>query len=212
MKKHKRLAIKDTIFTHVQNNSKEYIIVTLIFIIGLFLGVLFVNNTDNNQKEQIGSYINEYITKMKDTDNINNGEVLKTSIKQSMLIAVGIWFFATTVIGIPLVFGIVLYRGFCLGYTISTIIIVMGLSRGMIFTVVSLVLQNLLFIPAIIAIAVSAFKLYKSIVKDRNKENIKIEIIRHTIFSAIMLGLLCISSIIEILISTNILKNFIKYF
>ena len=42
-------------------------------------------------------------------------------------------------------------------------------------------------IPAIIAIAVSAFKLYKSIVKDRNKENIKIEIIRHTIFSLIML-------------------------
>ena len=30
---------------HVLNNSKEYIIVTLIFIIGIFLGVLFINNT-----------------------------------------------------------------------------------------------------------------------------------------------------------------------
>lgn len=99
-----------------------------------------------------------------------------------------------------------------MGYTISTIIIVMGLSRGMIFTVVSLVLQNLLFIPAIIAIAVSAFKLYKSIVKDRNKENIKIEIIRHTIFSLIMLLVLCIASVIEILISTNLLKKIVKYF
>ena len=99
-----------------------------------------------------------------------------------------------------------------MGYTISTIIIVMGLSKGMIFTVVSLVLQNLLFIPAIIAIAVSAFKLYKSIVKDRNKENIKIEIIRHTIFSLIMLLVLCLASVIEILISTNLLKKIVKYF
>lgn len=58
----------------------------------------------------------------------------------------------------------------------------------------------------------AGFKLYKSIVKDRNRDNIKIEVLRHTIFSGIMLGLLCVSAIIEILISTNILKNFVKYF
>ena len=88
----------------------------------------------------------------------------------------------------------------------------MGLSKGMIFTVVSLVLQNLLLIPSMIEIAISAFKLYKSILKDRNKENIKIEIIRHTIFSLIMLLVLCIASVIEILISTNLLKKIVKYF
>ncbi len=105
-----------------------------------------------------------------------------------------------------------MYRGFCLGYTIASIIITMGLGKGILFVIISLVLQNIILIPAIIAIAVSGFNLYKSIVKNKNKENIKIEVLRHTIFSLIMLLLLCLASVVEILISTNILKKIIKYF
>ena len=90
--------------------------------------------------------------------------------------------------------------------------VIMGTGKGILFILVALLLQNIIFIPAIIAIGVSGFKLYKSIIKDRNKDNIKIEVLRHTIFSTIMLVLLCIASIIEIFISTNILKKFIKYF
>lgn len=73
-------------------------------------------------------------------------------------------------------------------------------------------MQNILFIPALLALAVSGFKLYKSIVKDRRKENIKIEIIRHSIFSIVMLFILCISSLVEIFISTNLLKVVLQYF
>ena len=36
MKKNKRLKIKETIISHIVNNKKEYIIITLIFIIGIF--------------------------------------------------------------------------------------------------------------------------------------------------------------------------------
>ena len=78
---------------HVLNNSKEYIIVTLIFIIGIFLGVLFINNTKENQITEISSYINNFTDKMKNTDNINNIELLKNSIKQNVLLTFIIWFF-----------------------------------------------------------------------------------------------------------------------
>ena len=69
-----------------------------------------------------------------------------------------------------------------------------------------------MLIPAILALAVSGIKLYKSIMKDKTKENVKIEILRHTVFSTIMLIILVIASVIEIFISTNILKLVIKYF
>lgn len=88
----------------------------------------------------------------------------------------------------------------------------MGLSKGLFFVIISMLAQNLIFIPVILALAVSGFKLYKSIIKDNRKENIKLEIIRHTLFSLLMLILLAISSLIEIFISTSILKAFIKYF
>ena len=94
----KVINIKETIKQHIINNKREYIIIALFFIIGIFLGVLFVNNIKEEQKEQIGTYVNDYITKMKDTDNINNIDVLKSSIKQNLLITIGIWFFGTTVI------------------------------------------------------------------------------------------------------------------
>ena len=211
MNKNKGIKIRETIVNHIINNKKEYIIVSLIFIIGIFLGVLFINNIQEGAKEEITTYLNQFIEKMKNNQEINNIELLKTTIGQNIILAIIIWFFGTTVIGIPVVFGVVLYRGFCLGYTISVCITVMGLTKGISFVLISLLLQNVLFIPAILALAVSGFKLYKSITKDKRRENIKFEIVRHTIFSIVMLFVMIISSLIEIFISTNILKGVIKY-
>ena len=212
MNKNKGIKIKETIVNHIMNNKKEYIIVSLIFIIGIFLGVLFINNIQEGAKEEITTYLNQFVEKMKNNQEINNIELLKTTIGQNIILTIIIWFFGTTVIGIPVVFGVVLYRGFCLGYTISVCITVMGLTKGISFVLISLLLQNILFIPAILALAVSGFKLYKSITKDKRRENIKFEIIRHTIFSIVMLLVMVISSLIEIFVSTNILKSVIKYF
>lgn len=212
MKKNSRFHLKTIIANHILNNSKEYILVTLIFVIGIFLGVMFINSTQDTQISEITSYFNTFIDKLKNTEKIDNMLLFRTTLKENIMLALILWFFGTTVIGIPIVFGIVLYRGFCLGYTISAIITILGLPKGIAFVLLSLVLQDIILIPAIIAIAVSGFKLYKSIVKNRDRENIKIEILRHTIFSLIMLGLLCISAIVETFISTNLLKNFLKYF
>ena len=211
MKRNKRLKIKETIITHILNNKKEYFIISLIFIIGVLLGVFFVNNINDTQVETIKNYISDFVNTIKDGHTINNMDLLKQTLINNIIIASVIWFFGTTVIGLPIVFGLILYRGFILGYTISACISIMGLQGGLIFTFSALFLQNIIFIPAIIAIAVSGFKLYKSIVKDRRKDNIKLEILRHTVFSLLMLIALSISAIIEAFVSTNILVNVVKY-
>ena len=212
MKKNKRRLILQTIKEHVANNKKEYVIVSILFVIGIFLGVFFINNVGQEPKTLITEYLNQFIEKLKTTEDLNLVDLLKTSIGQNIILAVSLWFFGTTIIGIPVVFGIVAYRGFCLGYTIAACISIMGISKGIIFVLILLLLQNLLVIPAILALAVSGIKLYKSIMKDKTKENVKIEMLRHTVFSLIMLLVLIVSSVIEIFISTNILKMFIKYF
>ena len=212
MKKRKQMKLFEIIKNHIVNNKKEYIIVILLFVIGIFLGVLFINNMQDSNKTEVTNYMNTFIEKMKTTENLNYPELLKTSIWQNITLAIILWFFGTTVIGIPVVFGLVIYRGFSLGYTISVCISIMGLPKGIIFILILLLLQNILFIPAILALAVSGFKLYKSIIKDRNKENIKIEVLRHTMFSLIMIAVIILSSVVEIFVSTNILKGVIKYF
>lgn len=210
--KDKGIKLKGTIKQHIANNAKEYFLVAMLFVIGIFLGVLFVNNMQEAQKSDLQAYFGNFIEKMKTIESLDTKALMQNSISKNIVTAVIIWFFGTTVIGIPVVFGIVAYRGFCLGYTISSIVSIMGMGKGVSFIILTIVLQNLLFIPAILALAVSGFKLYKSIVKDIRKENIKVEMLRHTVFSLLMLIVLVIASLIEVLVSTNLLKNFIKYF
>ena len=155
MKENKRFKLGNIIYKHITNNSKEYILLTLIFLVGIFLGVMFINNTQNAQREEVTSYLNNFIDKLQNTEKLENAEILKNTIIDNAILAVTLWFFGTTVIGIPVVFGIILYRGFCLGYSIASIILTVGIGKGIIFVLISLLLQNIIFIPAIIAIGVS---------------------------------------------------------
>lgn len=98
MKKNKRLNVTNIIYQHVINNSKEYIIVTLIFIIGIFLGVMFINNTQENQMAEITSYLNNFIEKLQNTENLENIKMLQTSILENVTLGIALWFFGTTVI------------------------------------------------------------------------------------------------------------------
>ena len=212
MREKRQLKVLKIIKEHVINNKKEYVITFLIFVMGIFSGVFFINHLQEIPKIEITNYLNEFIEKFKGLESINCIELLKNSMIQNTGLAVIIWFFGTTVIGIPIVFAIILYRGFCLGYTISLCITIMGTGKGISFVFITLLLQNILLIPAILALAVSGIKLYKSIVKNKTKENVKIEILRHTIFSTIMLIILITASVVEIFMSTNLLKMLIKYF
>lgn len=204
--------IIETIIDFIKNNIKEYIIITLVFLIGIFLGVMFVNNLGEEQKTEIISYIDTYIEAFKQSDSSSNIILLQNNIRDNAVLTLIIWFMGSTIIGIPIVFAIIVFRGFCLGYTISAITIVYGVTKGIAFTAISIMVQNILFIPAIISLGVSALKVYKSIYRDKKRENIKLEIIRHTVFSILILLLLIISALIETEISTNLLRELIKYF
>lgn len=208
----KRSRIVSILIEFIKSNIKEYMIITLIFLIGIFLGVMFVNNLEEAQKSEIISYVNTYIESFKQSEQADNIILLQNNIKDNIILTLIIWFIGSTIIGIPIVFGIIAFRGFCLGYTLSSITVVFGVGKGIAFTAIALIMQNIIFIPGIISLGVSALKAYKSIYSDKRKENIKLEIIRHTIFSALALVILVISAIIETQISTNLLRNLIKYF
>ena len=198
--------IKNTIGQYVSNNLKEYILVLIIFLIGIFIGVMFINNCSEEQETSIISYIDEFIEKFKSMENLDKSNLLGDSIKSNIGLAVIIWLAGTTIIGMPVVLGIILFKGFCLGYTISSVSLAIGTGKSLLFCFMGLALQNILFIPAVLTMGVSSIKLYKAIINDRRKENIKIEIVRHSIISSLMMIVLATSSVLECEISVVLLS------
>ena len=191
-KKKKGTGVKSIIYNHIAENIKEYVIITLIFVIGIIIGVVFINNSSDSQKNEINTYITNFVNSLKDTNNtIDKTALLKDTIKSNVLLAILLWFMA-------------------LSYTIASIMATLG-GKGIIFSILTLLLHNIIFIPAIFALAVSGIRLYKSIMKDKRKENIKLEICRHSIFSALFALILVGSAFIEVYISTSFIQNYVKY-
>ena len=54
--------VRNIIFEYIRENAKIYLILIIIFFIGLILGILFVNNSNETQSNQISSYINNFIS------------------------------------------------------------------------------------------------------------------------------------------------------
>lgn len=206
-KKNETLSI---IKENIINNIKSYVIIVIIFTVGIFLGVMYINQTDS--KQEIEKYINTYIDETKQIQDVNYIDELRKDIQNNILLVFLLWFAGTTIIGLPIVFGIILFRGFSLGYTIASCVYVLGKIKGLLFIGITILLQNIIFIPALMILGVSSIKLYKSIIKDRRKENIKLSIFKHSMISLIILVVLIFASIIKIEVSYRMIINFIKYF
>ena len=205
MIKQKNIGIKNVIFEHVRNNIREYFVITIIFIIGIILGVILINNLVLAEQEELALYINNFIEDVKENKSINTGDLLKKTLLNNITFVIILWFVSSTVIGLPIVYGIIAFRGLCLGYTISSIIATVGTTKGILFSLFGILLQNILFIPGLFILAVSGIKLHKSIMKDKRKENIKMEIVKFTLIALLISLILIVSAIIETYISSNML-------
>ena len=211
MSKHKQKENRNVILNHIKNNLKEYVSVIIVFLIGIVLGVIVLNNSNDLQKQELSTYVNDFVTQLNSDVSIDKIQLLKNVLINNLIIFIGLWFIGSTVIGIPIVYAIVAYKGFCLSYSISTILAVLGGSKGICFVLASILPQNIIYIPCILALAVSGIKLYKSIMKDRRIDNIKLEIFRHIFFSLFICILFIIGSIIETYVSSNIIMSISQY-
>lgn len=203
--------LKNMILGYINENIKIYAIVTLMFLIGWVIGIIFVNNSQEVQQEQINGYINTFIQGIKSDAEISKPEILKNSILSNLGITLVLWFLGSTVIGMPLIYIVILYKGYSIGCTISAIVASLGTGKGIVFILSTMLLQSIIYIPCLLSLAVSGVKLYKQIMEDRRTENIKIQILRHSIFCIFIFLMLIIAALIETYISTNIAQKLIKF-
>ena len=199
------------IYNHITNNKREYLTVTILFFIGLIISIIMFNNSSEKTLTEISTYLNNLFNNIKNNEDIDILKILKESLIHNLEIALLLWFGAGAIIGIPIVYGTIILKGFSIGYTISSILMVWGSWKGLLISISFLLLHNIIFVPTMLAISVSGVKLYKSIMKNKQRENIKLEILRHTVFCLIMLLGMSLAAFVETYFSTNISVALLKH-
>ncbi len=195
--------MKSILFEYIIKNKKNFIIIITIFCIGIAIGTFFVNNSSDIQKTELSNYIGKLIENIKSSQNINSINLLFLSLRQNIGFILLIWFLGCTIIGGILIYIAILYKGFSIGYTIAAIVAVLGVKQGIVISIISLLFQNIIFLPVFFIISENGIKLYKGIYK--RCINLREEVIRHTIIMLISIIFVIISSLIEVYFSTNLL-------
>lgn len=194
-KRRKNNFIKDLFIRYINENSRLYILLFIIFFIGLSIGIICINNTKQESQQQIASYINDFTNTLKSEEKININKISIESIKNNIIIVLILCFLGSTVIGTPLIYLLVMYKGYSFGYTVAAIFATLGMMKGIMFSAI-LLLPYLIYIPTIITISISSVNMYKKIISNR-RERLSIYFGKHVMLCLGLLILMCAASIIE---------------
>ena len=205
-----KIKMKDKIELHLAENLKNYFILGLILIIGIIIGIISVNNLNEEQKCEINNYLNEFAGTMKNNSKIDYSNLLEKSIKENIRIVILIVLFGFSIwsrVGITSIIG---YKGFSLGYSISGAIIAFGVGKGILFSTTLLLLSQVLLVPAILYISIKSIKTYKLLISETDEK--KVLLIKYGISLISVIVIMLISSFIETYLNSNLFMMFIGYY
>ncbi|MFA5536888.1 MAG: stage II sporulation protein M [Bacillota bacterium] len=154
---------------HLRDNLLLYILIVITLIIGITVGSLAVKLLTVEETVELTQYLSAYLGGMERVE-INYLIILKESLFNNLKTLVFIWFLGLTVLGLPLIFVLLLSKGFILGFTAGFLIQEQGW-QGMVLNILTLALPNFLILPALIFASVLGVTFSIWLVKGRRQFN-----------------------------------------
>lgn len=160
------MSFKARIKQHISENRPQYILVMIIFLMGLIMGNYQVPGLDGGVKSQLSGAIDSYLRGGME-GNLGGHAILASAFRKQLQAILLLWFLGLTVIGLPLVLAVIWLRGFSLGFTVSFLLHDRA-GAGMLITLISVLPQNLIYIPFFLAWSVVAINFSVYIIGGRN--------------------------------------------
>ncbi len=201
-------SIIDSFNKHFYENIWMYLLTILFIATGMILGLYCVKYMGDVDKSTLINYITAFGSSST-LDGLSNKEILMGTLKNNIPIIIGFWFLGLTVVGLPIIILINIYKGFSLGFTFSFFIY--GLKeKGLLLSLLGVLPQNLIYIPCLIFLSVLSIEFSIGIVKEKftkkyspNTGSVK----NYTMMFLIVTGVMFIGFLFESFI-TPILINF----
>ena len=70
MERRQKSKLLEFIKEHIKQNYKEYMVILIFFVVGIFLGVFFINHTEESLITEVHQYLGDFINEVKDENSI----------------------------------------------------------------------------------------------------------------------------------------------
>ena len=177
--------------------------------ITIIVSILIINNSNDYQKKAIKEYIDSKIVQVKNSDKFEKNNSLEYNLKEKVKENIIVSLLASSIIGLPIAYLIIIKRVFSIGYTLSAIFATQSKKTAIIFIFSSMLLHNIIYVVSLFIALVTGLNFIKSIVK-KEKLNLKFEILRFIIFILISALIAVISVLIQVFISLSLINLFKK--
>jgi stage II sporulation protein M len=149
---------------HILNNLFKYLLLILVFAGGIAAGEMKSGNLVAETRSHLVTLIDNLI---ENGGSLSGGYSLLFSVAGSQIkTAALMWFLGLTVVGVPLILGLIFARAFSLGFTLGFLVENKG-TLGLMIGISSVIPQNLIYVPFLLMGAVVCLNFSLFLVRGR---------------------------------------------
>jgi len=196
-----------------RDKKAYFFIVLIMFCLGISFGLYTVKYMGASDKNDLTNYFFSFTNSI-GNEPINYGTLLFEVIKKNILLIIPIFVLGLTFFGAPIILILDLLKGFTLGYTFSFMVTTFE-GKGIGLALVSIIPQNLIYIPCFIALSVISLSMSTEKFKGRffkrgkNKDSLFDGVLNKLI---IIIILFSIGILVETYVSPSLIKIVTKKF
>lgn len=197
----------------MKGNAFMYSFLISLILIGICIGAFWVGIISSDTKNMLKTYIDNFFILIP-THPLDNGLIFRASLRNNIIPIAILFFISMTYLGIILAPLYIAFRGFCLGFSIAFLTESFG-KKGFLFTLIALLPQNIVYIPAIIFACFISLEFSLNILKfkkERFYESKNKYFLSYLIHNSIAIIFLIIASIIEAYITPVFIRTITPYF
>jgi len=200
------------LFNKIKDNTLICIVLTILILLGICIGAFWIGLMPKDNKEILNSNINDYFL-LAPTYSFDSTYIFKTSLLNNIIPVIILFITSIGYIGTIFTLAYVAFRGFCLGFTIAFLTESFG-KKGFLFTLVALLPQNIIYIPALVYTGFIAINLSNAMIRlkrERFMEDRKKHILKYLTYDLVAIAALLIASFIEAYITPIFIKTLTPY-
>lgn len=160
------MAVRGSTLSLLRNHIKLLVFTCVLFVVGIIFGTLVVGALSSEQKLSLFSTTQHFFSAVNDHQLANSTVMTWQAISSNLKLLGLIWILGLSIIGMPVIVAVLFLQGFFIGFTVGFLVDQFA-SKGLLFSIMAVLPQNLLMTPALILASVAGIVFSTMLVKSR---------------------------------------------